>query len=200
VALAAEHGFWLLEDDPYGELRFAGEPIPTMFSMDEAGRVIYATSFTKTVAPGLRSGAMILPPELRAPLRKLALDTYIAPGHFAEAALAAYAKAGEFDRGLERIRPLLAERCAAMAAALTTYVGDRGTWTTPEGGYFFWVRLPGVDTDDLLRRATEAGVPFVAGSSCYGDGASGRDELRLSFASAVPTDIDEGIRRLAGLL
>jgi 2-aminoadipate transaminase len=200
VGLAAEHGFWLLEDDPYGELRFSGEPIPSMFSMDEAGRVIYSTSFTKTVAPGLRSGAMILPPELHAPLRKLALDTYIAPGHFAEAALAAYTKAGEFDRGLERIRPLLAERCAAMDAALTAYVGGRGVWVAPEGGYFFWVRLPGVDTDDLLARATTAGVPFVAGSSCYGDGTSGRDELRLSFASALPADIDEGIRRLAELL
>ena len=200
VELSAEYGFWVLEDDPYGELRFSGASIPSMLSMDGAGRVIYSTSFTKTVAPGLRSGALILPPELHAPLRKLALDTYIAPGHFAEAALSSYCRAGEFDRGLERIRPLLAERCAAMAGALATYVGERGIWTAPEGGYFFWVRLPGIDTDALLRQAAGAGVPFVAGNSCYGDGTSGRDELRLSFASATPADIDEGIRRLAELL
>lgn len=200
VELAGRYGFWVLEDDPYGELRFAGSPLPSMFSLDVSGRVLYSTSFTKTVAPGLRTGALILPAELHAALRKLALDTYIAPGHFAEAALLSYCSSGEFDRGLARIRPLLAERCAAMDAALTSYVGDRGIWRAPEGGYFFWARLPGVDTDALLKRATEAGVPFVAGSSCYSDGQSGRDELRLAFASATPVDIDEGINRLAQLI
>ena len=109
VALAREHGFLVLEDDPYGELRFDGDDEPRLFALDEgAGHVIYSTSFTKTVAPGLRTGAMVLPPQLHATLRKLAIDTYIGPTMLSEATVAQYCAAGAFEPGVERMRRALA--------------------------------------------------------------------------------------------
>ena len=199
VALAAEHGFLVLEDDPYRDLRFAGEDEPTLLSLDRGDRVIHSTSFTKTVAPGVRVGALILPEAVHARLKALATDTYIAPGHFAEATVAAYCAAGRFEPNVRRATGLLEERCAALVAAVDRHLGDRAEYTAPQGGYFLWLRLPGVDVDALATRAAAAGVPFVAGSSCYSDGG-GRDELRLAFSACPPEDMDPGVERLAGLL
>ncbi len=164
VELAAEHGFLILEDDPYRDLRFRGDDEPTLLSLDTADRVIYSTSFTKTVAPGLRTGALILPDGLRERVRRLAHDTYIAPNHLAEATVAHYCAAGHFEPGVRRAASTLAERCDALVTAVDRHLGDRAVYVRPDGGYFLWLRLPGVDTDDLARRAGEAGVPLVAGS------------------------------------
>ncbi|MFM7247292.1 MAG: PLP-dependent aminotransferase family protein [Actinomycetota bacterium] len=199
VDLAAEHGFWLFEDDPYGDLRFVGEDVPRMYDLDTAGRVIYSTSFTKTVAPGVRAGALLLPEELRKGMAYIANQTYIGAVHFAHAAVAEYCAAGDFDRGLARVRPQLEERKDALVAALEQHLGDRFAFRAPEGGYFLWGRLDGVDTDALLPRATEAGVPFVKGSDFFVDG-SGTDHLRLAFSAVKPGEMDEGIARLAALL
>ncbi len=199
VDLAAEHGFWLFEDDPYGDLRFAGEDVPRMYDLDTAGRVIYSTSFTKTVAPGVRAGALLLPEELRKGMAYIANQTYIGAVHFAHAAVAEYCAAGDFDRGLARVRPQLEERKDALVAALVQHLGGRFEFRAPEGGYFLWGRLDGVDTDALLPRATEAGVPFVKGSDFFVDG-SGTDHLRLAFSAVKPGEMDEGVARLAALL
>ena len=199
VDLAAEHGFWIFEDDPYGDLRFAGEDVPRMVDLDTAGRVIYSTSFTKTVAPGIRAGALLLPEELRKGMAYIANQTYIGAVNFAHGAVAEYCAAGDFDRGLERVRPKLEERKDALVAALVAHLDGRFEFRAPEGGYFLWGRLDGVDCDALLPKATEAGVPFVKGSDFFADG-SGRDHLRLAFSAVKPEEMDEGIARLAQLL
>jgi len=199
VALAAEHGFWIFEDDPYGDLRFSGADEPRMLDLDGAGRVIYSTSFTKTIAPGVRAGALLLPEELRKGMAYIANQTYIGAVHFAHGAVAEYCTNGDFDRGLERLRPLLEQRKDALVAALDTHLGDRFQYRAPEGGYFLWGKLVGVDCDALLPRAVEAGVPFVKGSDFYSDGR-GQDELRLAFSAVKPEEMDEGIARLAALL
>lgn len=199
VELATEHGFLLVEDDPYGELRFEGDAPPTMLSLDPGEQVLYSTSFTKTVAPGVRVGALVIPSALRARLLRLANDTYIGPVQLSQATVAEYCRAGRFDANLPGIREQLRERRDALVAAVDRHLGERAEYVKPEGGYFLWLRLPGVDVDALAGRAEEAGVPFVKGSSCYIDG-SGRDELRLAFSAVRAEDMDPGIERLAALL
>ena len=119
--------------------------------------------------------------------------------HFAHAAVAEYCNAGDFDKGLARVRPQLETRKNALVAALDAHLGDRFEFRAPEGGYFLWGKLDGVDCDALLPKATEAGVPFVKGSDFFVDG-SGKDHLRLAFSAVKPEEMDEGIGRLAQLL
>jgi DNA-binding transcriptional MocR family regulator len=199
VELAGEYEFLVLEDDPYRDLRFSGTDEPTMLSLDQDDRVIYSTSFTKTVAPGVRVGALILPPALFGRMRALATDTYIAPGHLSQGTVAAYCAADRFDAGVRRAAELLRERCDALCAAVDRHLGERAVYRRPDGGYFLWLRLPDTNTDDLATRAAEAGVPFVKGTSCYLDGG-GTDELRLAFSACAPADMDPGVARLAALL
>jgi 2-aminoadipate transaminase len=196
--LAAQYGFLVMEDDPYGDLRFSGGAQPRIRDLDSADRVIYSTSFTKTIAPGLRTGALILPPDLFAPLRGLAIDTYIGPSMFTEATIYQYCAAGNFDPGVERMRAALHERCSTLVAAVRRHL-PQAEFVEPQGGYFLWLRLPGADCDALLEQATAAGVPFVKGSSCFVDGG-GHDELRLAYSACHPSEMDEGIARLASLL
>lgn len=199
VALAHEHGFLLIEDDPYRDVRFAGTDEPTMLSMDREERVLYATSVTKTIAPGVRVGALVVPAALFGPIRQLANDTFIAPGHFAQATVAEYCAAGAYEPGLVTVRTRLRERRDALIEALDRTLGDRVSYVTPEGGYFLWIRLRDVDTDALAGAAERAGVPVVKGSSCYPD-ARRRDELRLAFSAVTPDEIREGVERLAQLV
>ena len=199
VALANEYGFLVVEDDPYRDVRFEGTDEPTMLSMDRGDRVLYATSMTKTVAPGVRVGALILPPATWGAIRQLANDTFITPGHLAQAAVAEYCGAGAYEPGLVRVRAKLRERRDAMVAALERTLGGRVTYLKPSGGYFLWIRLPGVDADRLAAAASAAGVSVVKGSSCYPD-RRGAEELRLAFSAVSPDDIAEGIERLANLV
>ncbi len=199
VALAAAYDFLVLEDDPYRDVRVEGTDEPTMLSRDRADRVLDATSLTKTIAPGVRVGALILPPPVWAGVRQLANDTYIAPSYFSQATVAEYCAAGCYEPGLARIRPALRARRDAMMAAVDRHFGERARYVRPAGGYFLWLRLPGVDTDALAGRAEAAGVPVVKGTSCYTDG-SGRDALRLAFSAAQPDDIAIAVARLATLL
>jgi 2-aminoadipate transaminase len=199
VALSAEHGFLILEDDPYRDVRFAGTDEPTMLSMDRHERVLYATSLTKTVAPGVRVGALVLPSAMWGAVRQLANDTFIAPGHLAQVTVAEYVGAGSYDPGVAHVRARLRERRDAMIAALDRTLGDRVRYVTPEGGYFLWIRLPGIDTDRLAAAADQAGVPVVKGSSCYPDDR-GRDELRLAFSGVTPDEITQAVERLAALV
>jgi DNA-binding transcriptional MocR family regulator len=170
-----------------------------MVDLDTAGRVIYSTSFTKTIAPGVRAGALLLPEPLRKQMAYIANQTYIGAVHFAHAAVAEYCSSGDFDKGLARVRPQLETRKDALVAALDAHLGDRFTFRAPEGGYFLWGRLDGVDCDALLPKANEAGVPFVKGSDFFVDG-SGKDHLRLAFSAVKPEEMDEGISRLAQLI
>src|SRR6185312_14811362 len=118
VELAGEHGFWLFEDDPYRELPFAGEPLETMASLDQAGRVFHASSFSKTVSPGVRVGYIAGPTEEIAKLSKHANETYISPNMLAESIVLELCRSGELDRNIEFVKGELRARCEALVEAL----------------------------------------------------------------------------------
>jgi len=199
VALAREHAVVMIEDDPYGLLRFEGEQLPALHELDPEN-VIHTSSFTKTIAPGVRTGYLVLPEHLVAPFARISANTYIAPNSLAEATLAAYCRGGRFEPNVERATAELKRRRDAMEGALAEHFPDGSTWNTPRGGYFFWVQLPeGMDAAAALPDATKAGVPYVAGSDFTGS-EYGRRCLRLAY-SAVPADqIGEGIERLGAVL
>src|SRR3954447_20297513 len=200
VELARRHEVLVVEDDPYGLLRFEGEAAPTLHELDGGDNVIYSSSFTKTVAPGLRTGYLVLPERLSGPLARLSENTYIGPNTSAEAALAAYCTAGRFEPNVDRATAILRERRDAMEAALEAHFPDGATWTTPQGGYFYWADLPdAIDTSALLPEASARGVPSVGGADfCAGGG--GRSSLRLAFSAVPPEQISEGVARLGAVL
>jgi 2-aminoadipate transaminase len=195
LALAAEHGFTVFEDDPYVELRFEGESHPTMLSMDESDSVIYASSFSKTVCPGIRVGYLVGPAETIAGLRKLATNTYISPNMVAQSIVAEFCDSGAIDRSIETVKGALRERRDATADALERHIPE-ATFVKPQGGYFLWVDLPeGSDVAALAARAEERGVVFVKGSDFLIEG--GDSSLRIAYSAVPPDQIEEAIARVA---
>jgi 2-aminoadipate transaminase len=195
--LARERKLPVLEDDPYGLVRFEGDPLPTLFELEGGEHVMYSSSFSKTIAPGLRVGYAVVPAALRARLEDLVASTYITPALLAQATVFEFLRRGLFEPNLERVRGLLRERRDAMLAALERELAGRATWNHPEGGYFLWLELPEfLDAAELLARASDAGVTFVAGADFGGPASS----ARLAFSFVSPAEIDEGVRRLARLV
>jgi 2-aminoadipate transaminase len=184
-----------VEDDPYGLLRWRGERLPTLHELDGGDNVVTMSSFTKTIAPGLRAGYAISPPELTRRLATYATNTQISPCMLSHATIAAYCAAGRFEPNVERATGELHQRCDAMAAAVRAHFPDDARYAVPDGGYFMWVELPGTDTSALLERASAAGVPYVRGADFYSDGG-GTSALRLAFSAVPPDRIREGIERL----
>jgi DNA-binding transcriptional MocR family regulator len=201
VELSAEHGFWIFEDDPYREVRFAGaEELPTMLALAEGteARVIHASSFSKTVSPGVRVGYLAGPEEEVAQLAKRANETYISPNMLAESIVYELCRSGGLDRNIEFVNGALAERRDAVVAALRERIPE-AEFVVPGGGYFLWLDLAeGSDTAALALAAKERGVAFVAGPDFMLEG--GERSLRLSFASVPPDQVDAGIARLAEAL
>jgi DNA-binding transcriptional MocR family regulator len=203
VQLAQQHDLLLLEDDPYGLVRYDGEERPTMFELEggDHEHVIYSSSFSKTVAPGLRTGYFILPQALVKPLETIASSTTISPSLLPEATLNRFVREGHFEPNLQRVKGLLKARRDAMLEALDRHFGGTGaSWSHPEGGYFLWLDFPeGTDSGELLQRATEAGVPFVKGTDFFADG-SGASSARLAFSFVDVDQIDPGVATLASLV
>lgn len=198
VELAAEHGFWIFEDDPYRELPFEGEALATMLSLDRAERVIHASSFSKTVSPGVRVGYLAGPAVEVAKLAKRANETYISPNMLAEAVVLELCRSGGLDRNIEFVRGALRERRDALVEALREQLPE-AEFVVPGGGYFLWLDLAaGTDATALLAEAKGEGVAFIAGPDFMIDGGGG--SLRLSFASVPPERIGEGVARLARAL
>jgi DNA-binding transcriptional MocR family regulator len=194
LALAAEHGFVVFEDDPYVALRFSGEPLPTMLSIDP-DRVVYASSFSKTVCPGIRVGYLVGPPDTIEAIAKLATNTYISPNMVAQSIVYEFCASGAIERSIETVRTALAERSAALGNALRRELPE-AEFVAPEGGYFMWVTLPpGTDVAALHQAASDRGVAFVKGVDFLLDG--GENTLRLAYSGVTPTQIDEGVARLA---
>ncbi len=192
--LAAAHGFVVFEDDPYVALRFSGEPLPTMISMDP-DRVVYASSFSKTVCPGIRVGYLVGPPELIDAVAELATNTYISPDMVAQAIVYEFCASGAIERSIETVKRALAERAETLGNALRRELAD-AEFVAPEGGYFMWVTLPyGTDVHALHRAAAERGVAFVKGTDFLLQG--GENTLRLAYSGVTPAQIDEGVTRLA---
>ena len=201
VELSAEHGFWIFEDDPYREVRFAGsEELPTMLSLAEGteAKVIHASSFSKTVSPGVRVGYLAGPAELIAELAKRANETYISPNMLAESIVYELCRSGGLDANIELVNVALAERRDAVVRELGERIPE-AEFFVPGGGYFLWLDLAeGSDCGGLLSLAKEEGVGFVAGPDFMIEG--GERSLRLSFASVPPADVGEGIGRIAAAL
>jgi DNA-binding transcriptional MocR family regulator len=198
VELAAEHDFWIFEDDPYRELPFEGEPLETMLEMDGAGHVIHASSFSKTVSPGVRVGYLAGPAEEIAKLAKRANETYISPNMLAESIVLELCRSGELDRNIAFVKGELKARCDALVAALREQIPE-AEFVVPEGGYFLWLDLAeATDTVALLAEAKAGGVSFVAGPDFMIEG--GKNSLRLSFAPVPADQMSEGVGRIAAAL
>ena len=200
VELVHEHRLTILEDDPYGLVRFEGATLPTLHELEGGKRVLHSSSFSKIVAPGLRVGYFVLPAALAAELEAEAVNVYLAPSFVGQAALYEFLIRGRLEPNVERVRGLLRRRRDAMLTALDAgLTGAR--WSHPEGGYFVWLDLPdGVDGGELLSRAEGEGVSFVNGADFYTDGSGGRGSARLAFSSVSPEEIAEGVARLSALL
>lgn len=202
VELAAEHELLVLEDDPYGLVRFEGTAPPTLFELDGGDRVVYSSSFSKIVAPGVRVGYMVLPEELAAGVEALAISTYISPALLSQATVFEFLRRGALTRNLELVRSLLGARRDALLRGLEENLAGTGArWNRPEGGYFLWLELPdGVDAVTLLEEANRVGVTFVPGPDFFPRGGGGRGAARLAFSFASPAQLTEAAARLAGLL
>jgi 2-aminoadipate transaminase len=194
LELAGEHGFLVFEDDPYVELRFSGEKLPTMLSMD-GERVVYASSFSKTVCPGIRVGYLVGPSELIARIARRATNTYISPNMVSQSIVYEFCVGGAIERSIETVRTALAKRALTLQEALRRELPE-ADFVAPEGGYFMWVTLPeGTDVEALFKLAGEMGVAFVKGTDFLMEG--GENTLRLAYSGVTPEQIDEGVGRLA---
>ncbi|HEY3008033.1 MAG TPA: PLP-dependent aminotransferase family protein [Micromonosporaceae bacterium] len=193
--LAVEYDFTIFEDDPYADIRFRGEALPSMLSLDEHGVVVHASSFTKTVCPGVRVGYLVGQAALIANIAKQATNLYISPGMVAQGIVYQFCISGDIDRSIRTVCAALGERARVLGDALRAHIpGIR--FTEPAGGYFLWVDLAeGVDVERLAPAAAERGVAVVKGTDFLLEG--GQNSLRLAFSAVTVDRIDEGVRRLA---
>src|SRR3954454_6143300 len=195
IELAEHYDFIVFEDDPYVELRFEGNALPTMLHLDESDHVVYASSFSKTVCPGIRVGYLAGPETMIAEIETLATNTYISPNMVAESIVNEFCRGGELERSIETVKRALHERRDALGAALERELPD-AKFRLPEGGYFMWVELPeGTDVDALFAAAKDAGLIFVKGTDFLLEG--GQNALRIAYSGVTPDQIDEGVTRLA---
>ena len=202
VEIAAAHGLPVLEDDPYGLVRFEGEPPPSLHELAGGGQVTYTSSFSKTVAPGLRTGYFVLPTQDSAGFEERAVSTYISPPFLTQATIAELVQRGGFEPNLERVCVELGARRDAMLAALESHFPAESSWSRPEGGYFLWLELgDGTSASELAARGAAEGVAIVPGEDFFPAGSGlGRSSVRLAFSYETPERIAEGVERLASLL
>jgi len=194
IELARQHEFTIFEDDPYAALRFEGSALPRMLELDSE-RVVYASSFSKTVCPGIRVGYLVGPSDLIAKIVKLATGTYISPSMVSQAIVHQFCLSGALDQSIETVRAALRERAQTLCACLRKLLPE-ARFVEPEGGYFLWLELPrGSDAEALQAAAAERGVQFVKGSDFVLEG--GESSLRLAYAGVTPAEIEEGVRQLA---
>ncbi|MFI6084246.1 PLP-dependent aminotransferase family protein [Streptomyces sp. NPDC051217] len=196
--LAAEYGFWIAEDDPYGELRFRGEPEPWITAYEVASdRTVLLGSLSKVLAPGMRLGWLRAPTALcrSCVLAKQALDLHSSTVD--QAAAARYLTDHDLDVRLVPVKAAYRERCETMLTALPHVLPEGSTWSRPDGGMFVWAQLPeGYDTGALLLNAIANGVAYVPGAPFFA-GPANPATLRLSFTAHRPPEIDRGLKRLA---
>jgi len=197
--IAAEHHLVIVEDDPYGKLRYRGADVPPVKHWDETDSVIYASTFSKTIAPGLRLGWVVASAEVLSRLLILKQASDLHTSSFDQRVAHAFLMQNDQTAHLERIRNAYGERFDVMNEALRKEMPTGYTWTQPEGGMFLWVTGPKeLDGLSLLARAIEHKVAFVPGRDFFpGDG--GNNHLRLNFSNSAPERIREGVRRLGAL-
>ena len=206
--MAAQHGVPIVEDDPYRDLRFEGEDLPRILQHDArlrgddpyTGSVVYLSTFSKILAPGLRIGWVVAAPELILKLTQAKQGTDLHTPTFNQMLAYELDRTGFLERHREVIVREYRARRDAMLAALAEWFPQGATWTHPQGGMFLWVRLPeSVDTADLLQDAIARKVAFVPGAPFH-PGGSGRNTMRLNFSNSSPEKIHTGVARLGSLL
>jgi 2-aminoadipate transaminase len=205
LELATRHRFLLVEDDPYGELRFAGDAVPPIAALAEGESrnwVAYISSMSKTMAPALRIGWMVAPAEIRRRCVSAKAADDMASSAWIQEIIAQYLQDGSYNAHVPRIRAAYGSRCDALAQALTKELGDRVTFLKPQGGMFCWARLTGdIDSTRLLPYAIEHEIVYVPGKAFYIDPAQAdMNAMRLSFATMNEAQITQGIVRLARAL
>lgn len=197
VELAGRYDTLIIEDDPYSELRYAGEAAPPVKSFDTEGRVIYLSTFSKIFAPGTRLAWIIADKELISKLVYLKESADLHTSTFTQAIVYEYSRRNYLDPHIKNILPLYAVRREAMLQAMADYFPAETKWTKPEGGFFLWVTLPEkVNTKDIFPVAAANKVCYVPGYAFYPDG-KGMNTMRLSFSATTPEQIDAGIKRLS---
>ncbi len=198
IALAEQYDFLIFEDDPYREIRFRGEELPTMYELAPE-RVVFASSFSKTVCPGVRVGYLVGAPELIAKIVRRATNTYIAPDMLAQSVV--YELAQDKDRyegAIANVKEKLRERCDLLAESLTTYLPE-AKFVRPDGGYFLWAELPSTyDVEAAAGKMADFDVAFVKGSDFLLEG--GKSSLRLAYSAVRADQVEEGVKRLAACL
>lgn len=200
VALCQAHRVPILEDNPYGELRFRGVTPPPLAALDETGIVVHLGTFSKTLAPGMRIGWLVGPKDVvRAiTILKQAADLHTAT--LAQRAAAALLRRFDYDAHLATLRRAYGERCVAMLGALERHMPPGTRWTTPDGGLFVWAELPqGLSADDLFADALREKVAFVPGSAFFPE-APRQETMRLNYSNRSPAWIEEGMSRLGRVL
>src|SRR5579862_12875 len=207
VALSDKYGIPIVEDDPYGQLRYEGEHQPPLVVLDrinaaqddayQMGNVIYLSTFSKVLAPGLRLGWIVPPPEVIARLSQIKQSTDLHTSSFAQMVAFEVAREGFIDEHVKLIRRVYKERRDTMLQALDDFFPPDVSWTRPQGGLFLWVTMPaGVNSRRLLDLALRQNVAFVPGEAFFPSGDTG-SHMRLNFSNAQPEQIREGIRRLS---
>jgi 2-aminoadipate transaminase len=205
LELAVKYQFLIVEDDPYGELRFAGDSVPPIAALAEGEArhwAVYLSTMSKTMAPALRIGWLVAPAEVRRRCVGAKAADDMASSAWIQEVVAQYLADGRYARHVPRIRAAYGARCDAMAQSLRTSLGDRIVFSQPEGGMFFWARLNGdIDATRLLPYAIEQGVVYVPGKVFYADPAQADlQAMRMSFATMNEAQIAEGMARLGRAL
>ena len=201
LQLAEKYNFYVLEDNPYEELRFSGEAVQSIKSLDTTGRVIYAGSFSKVLSAGIRLGWVLASKEI---FEKMVVVKQVSDVHtpvLNQMMAMEFFKKYSLDAHIEKSRKLYGERCSVMLGALDEHFPEGCTYTRPEGGIFLWCSLPGhIDTAKLLRLALEKNIAFVPGSTCMVDMSAHTSQLRLNYSLTANEKIEEGIKRLSEVI
>lgn len=204
VDLAVRYGFWVIEDVPYRKLRYAGEDLPLLRSIDPR-RVITMSSFSKLLSPGIRVGFMAAPADLIAAVTKTGEDTYLSPVLPTQAAVAEYIRRGWLEPNIARLKALYRPRWETMVAATRQHLSGAQIFA-PDGGFFVSVLLPeDANYSGLVERAKDIGLILTPGQAFFadpdqGDVPNGERFVRLPFCAVTPAQIEEGVRRLASLI
>jgi 2-aminoadipate transaminase len=200
IELCRRHGVLLLEDVAYREISFDGDARPSLWSL-APDVVVQAGTFSKIFCPGVRLGWAVGPADVIAQMAGAKQTTDQCAGGLGQRMVEAYGRAGGFERGIPEARALYASHWAATSRALERWMPEGVRWSEPAGGFFTWLTLPqGLDAVDLRPAAIEAGVNYVPGPPFYAADGAGRGELRFSFSYLGEEDLEEAVRRLAGVI